>query len=347
MAFYRDALGLSEVAAFSGGGDAHVTILDAGRATLELANHAQRKMIDEVEVGHPTTPRLRVAFEVRDAAGQTQRLVEAGRDLGRCRRPRRLGDRSTPGSTPRPDLHITLFEELTETEQFRRAPSTPRATARAPRGCGRDGRPRAGSGRRACGAGWSHGRSRSSGSGTTDSPISRLVSPSATSRRTWSSRSVIPRRSGVLRVSLPLRWSVRAAAGRGRRVRGAAAADGRRPSSSVTATSSVSAWPRRSRSPFGELEPGQRQPRPRPDQPHPVRLADLDRLDPEVARPRSSSSARRAAPTAVQTRQTEAACRRLRSDPRVGVRAGRRQRVRDAVTSRWTASSSPRRLGLQ
>ena len=69
VAFYRDALGLSEMAAFSGGGDAHVTILDAGRATLELANHAQRKMIDEVEVGHPTTPRLRVAFEVRDAAG--------------------------------------------------------------------------------------------------------------------------------------------------------------------------------------------------------------------------------------------------------------------------------------
>jgi catechol 2,3-dioxygenase-like lactoylglutathione lyase family enzyme len=36
--FFRDVLGMREEAAFSGPGDAHVAILDAGRATLEIAN---------------------------------------------------------------------------------------------------------------------------------------------------------------------------------------------------------------------------------------------------------------------------------------------------------------------
>jgi catechol 2,3-dioxygenase-like lactoylglutathione lyase family enzyme len=117
VAFYRDALGLPEVAAFSGGGDAHVTILDAGRATLELANHAQRTMIDEVEVGHPTTSRLRVAFEVRDAGGQTQRLIDAGATL--VARPTETPWQSLNSRLDAPgDLHITLFEELGDTEQF-------------------------------------------------------------------------------------------------------------------------------------------------------------------------------------------------------------------------------------
>ena len=43
-------------------------ILDAGRATLELSNPAQVAMIDEVEVGRRVAPRLRIAFEVDDAA---------------------------------------------------------------------------------------------------------------------------------------------------------------------------------------------------------------------------------------------------------------------------------------
>ena len=53
LRFYRDVLGLTEQAAFQGDGDARVAILDAGRATLELANPAQKRMIDDVEVGRP------------------------------------------------------------------------------------------------------------------------------------------------------------------------------------------------------------------------------------------------------------------------------------------------------
>ena len=54
--FYRDTLGLVELAAFQGEGDARVIILDAGRATLELANQAQVEMIDAVEVGRGVVP---------------------------------------------------------------------------------------------------------------------------------------------------------------------------------------------------------------------------------------------------------------------------------------------------
>ena len=61
-----------------GAGDARVMILDAGRATLEIANPAQKRMIDEVEVGRPVAPRMRVAFAVDDAAGVTQRLADEG-----------------------------------------------------------------------------------------------------------------------------------------------------------------------------------------------------------------------------------------------------------------------------
>ena len=79
--FYRDVLGLTEQAAFEGDGGAKVTILDAGRATLELANPAQRRMIDEAEVGHPTTGKIRVAFEVDDTPRHTDRLVANGPEL--------------------------------------------------------------------------------------------------------------------------------------------------------------------------------------------------------------------------------------------------------------------------
>jgi catechol 2,3-dioxygenase-like lactoylglutathione lyase family enzyme len=77
VAFYRDVLGLPEEAAI-GTGDAHVTILDAGRATLEIANPAQKRYIDEVEVGRDVAPKLRVAFEVDDGPAVTARLVAAG-----------------------------------------------------------------------------------------------------------------------------------------------------------------------------------------------------------------------------------------------------------------------------
>ncbi|MDT4921930.1 MAG: lactoylglutathione lyase, partial [Pseudonocardiales bacterium] len=81
LAFYRDALGMPEYAAYTAPNGGRVTLLDAGRATVELADAAQADYIDEVEVGRRVAGRLRVAFEVPDAATMTDRLAAAGADV--------------------------------------------------------------------------------------------------------------------------------------------------------------------------------------------------------------------------------------------------------------------------
>lgn len=111
VAFYRDRLGMPEREAIAGPGGAHVTILDAGAATLELANPAQRRYIDEVEVGREVAPRLRVAFEVPDARAATAALVEAG--AVELAPPTPTPWRSLNSRLDAPaGLQITLFEEL-------------------------------------------------------------------------------------------------------------------------------------------------------------------------------------------------------------------------------------------
>ena len=111
LAFYRDALGLPQLAAFEGDGDARVAILDAGRATLELANPAQVAMIDSVEVGRPVSPHIRIAFEVSDTENVTRRLSEAGGQL--IAGPRQTPWRSLNARLAGPaGLQLSLFEEL-------------------------------------------------------------------------------------------------------------------------------------------------------------------------------------------------------------------------------------------
>lgn len=111
LAFYRDALGLPEREAYEGENDARVVILDAGQATLELINPAQHRMIDEVEVGRPAAPRIRVAFEVADSRQATDRLLDAGARLVAA--PVETPWRSLNSRLDAPaDLQITLFQEL-------------------------------------------------------------------------------------------------------------------------------------------------------------------------------------------------------------------------------------------
>jgi catechol 2,3-dioxygenase-like lactoylglutathione lyase family enzyme len=113
LRFFRDVLGMPEQAAYQGEGDARVAILDAGRATLELANPAQTRMIDDVEVGRQTGVRMRVAFEVDDTAARTERLVEAGAEL--VAPPVETPWRALNARLEAPaGLTITLFQELGE-----------------------------------------------------------------------------------------------------------------------------------------------------------------------------------------------------------------------------------------
>jgi catechol 2,3-dioxygenase-like lactoylglutathione lyase family enzyme len=77
--FYRDVLGLFELGTFvSPDGSSRVTILDAGRATLELAEPGYAAYIDDVEVGRRVAGQIRVAFQVSDTAATTARLAAAG-----------------------------------------------------------------------------------------------------------------------------------------------------------------------------------------------------------------------------------------------------------------------------
>lgn len=78
LRFYRDVLGLREEASYASDDGGHVTILSAGRATLEIADPAYAAYIDRVEVGSRVAGHLRVAFEVPDATSATASLAEAG-----------------------------------------------------------------------------------------------------------------------------------------------------------------------------------------------------------------------------------------------------------------------------
>ena len=110
VAFYRDVLGLVPQEAYKSP-DGRVTILDAGRATLEIADPAQAEFIDAVEVGRRVAGHIRLAFEVDDARHATHRAVEAGTSL--VAEPvvtpwNSLNSRlAGPGG-----LQLTLFQEL-------------------------------------------------------------------------------------------------------------------------------------------------------------------------------------------------------------------------------------------
>lgn len=111
LAFYRDHLGLEAHAAYASPNGGRVTLLAAGRATVELADAKQAEFIDEVEVGRRVAGQIRVAFEVPDAHAATQRLARAGAEL--IAEPTRTPWNSLNARLVAPDgLQLTLFEEL-------------------------------------------------------------------------------------------------------------------------------------------------------------------------------------------------------------------------------------------
>jgi lactoylglutathione lyase len=110
LAFYRDVLGMPEIGAFSSPGG-RVTILDAGRATLELADPPHAAYVDEVEVGRRVAGHVRVALQVSDAEAATNQAVAAGAEL--IAQPVETPWRSLNARLNGPaGLQLTLFEEL-------------------------------------------------------------------------------------------------------------------------------------------------------------------------------------------------------------------------------------------
>ena len=110
LRFYRDVLGLPERAAYSSPGG-RVTILEAGRATLELADPAHAGYIDEVEVGRRVAGHIRVAFQVSDAASATGTLAAAGAQVLAEPTPTPWNSLNSRLQGPA-GLQLTLFSDL-------------------------------------------------------------------------------------------------------------------------------------------------------------------------------------------------------------------------------------------
>jgi catechol 2,3-dioxygenase-like lactoylglutathione lyase family enzyme len=110
LTFYRDVLGLPQLGAFTAEGG-HVTILDAGRATLELTDPVHAAYIDRVEVGERVAGHMRVAFEVDDAQTATALLADAGARLIAAPVVTPWNSLNSRLEAPA-GLQLTLFEEL-------------------------------------------------------------------------------------------------------------------------------------------------------------------------------------------------------------------------------------------
>lgn len=111
LRFYRDVLGLREQGTFTSPAGGHVTILEAGRATLELADPTYAEYIDEVEVGHRVAGHVRVAFQVDDSAQATRAAAAGGANV--IAEPVRTPWNSLNARLAAPaGLQLTLFTEL-------------------------------------------------------------------------------------------------------------------------------------------------------------------------------------------------------------------------------------------
>lgn len=115
VAFYRDVLGMSEQAAFAEGGDDRVAILDAGRATLEIASPVHKVAIDRVEGVTGESESIRLAFEVDDTAGVAEELTTSGARM--IAPPVLTPWKSLNARLDAPaGLQITLFQETVNAE---------------------------------------------------------------------------------------------------------------------------------------------------------------------------------------------------------------------------------------
>jgi lactoylglutathione lyase len=107
LAFYRDALGLDELADWSTEAG-RVVVLDAGRATLELFDQAQAAAVDEIEVGRRVSGTVRLALKVADSEEAARRLVAAGADVVAPPVTTPWGDRNARVRAP-DGMQLTLF----------------------------------------------------------------------------------------------------------------------------------------------------------------------------------------------------------------------------------------------
>ena len=107
VAFYRDALGLAQLADWSSA-DGRVVLLEAGRATLELFDEAQAAYVDRIEAGQRISGTVRLALEVTDSDETARRLAAAGGEAVAPPVTTPWGDRNARVRAP-DGMQLTLF----------------------------------------------------------------------------------------------------------------------------------------------------------------------------------------------------------------------------------------------
>lgn len=107
VAFYRDALGLEQVADWSSE-EGRVVLLEGGRATLELFDERQAETVDRIEVGERVSGPVRLALEVGDSEATARRLVDAGAGEVGAPVTAPWGDRNVRVAAP-DGMQLTLF----------------------------------------------------------------------------------------------------------------------------------------------------------------------------------------------------------------------------------------------
>jgi len=112
VAFYRDALGLEQLADWSDD-DGRVIVLSAGRATLELFDEPQAEKVDAIEAGRRASGTVRLALEVADSTETAQRLVAAGAEEVAPPVVTPWGDRNARVQAP-DGMQLTLFTPSTD-----------------------------------------------------------------------------------------------------------------------------------------------------------------------------------------------------------------------------------------
>jgi methylmalonyl-CoA/ethylmalonyl-CoA epimerase len=110
VAFYRDALGLEQLADWSGE-DGRVVLLSGGRATLEIFDQAQAEKVDAIEAGRRVSGVVRLALEVEDSERAAQRLIAAGAKEVAAPVTTPWGDRNARVEAP-DGMQLTLFTVL-------------------------------------------------------------------------------------------------------------------------------------------------------------------------------------------------------------------------------------------
>ena len=109
VSFYRDSLGLEQIADWSGD-DGRVILLEVGRATLELFDERQAESVDRIEAGRRVSGPVRLALEVDDVDGTAQLLVNAGATAEAPPVVPPWGGRNARLCTP-DGMQLTLFSE--------------------------------------------------------------------------------------------------------------------------------------------------------------------------------------------------------------------------------------------